>query len=204
METDDSDCARSLRSPEAVARRRLMLREPHVAPLTSFVEKLREAHPAWEFPDFDPLDGGSNADILFLFEKPGPMTSLGGKGSGFISRNNNDPTAEATFSFMKEAGLPRKRTVTWNVVPGWNGTRNITTMELREGVDALNGLLPLIAKLRTIILVGQKAQRAKPLVERLGLQILVSAHPSPLVRASQPDVWRAIPSVWAQAANNYI
>jgi hypothetical protein len=201
METDNSDCARSLRSAEAVARRRLMLREPHVAPLTKFVEKLREAHPDWEFPDFDPLDGGSNADILFLFEKPGPMTSSGGKGSGFISRNNNDPTAEATFSFMKEAGLPRKRTVTWNVVPGWNGTRNITPMELREGVDALKGLLPLLAKLRTIILVGQKAQRAMPLVEGLGLQILVSAHPSPLVRASQPDVWRMIPSVWALAAD---
>jgi uracil-DNA glycosylase len=199
MKTDDSDCARSLRSPEAVALHRLMLHEPHIAPLADFVEKLRRAHPAWEFPDFDPLDGGSNADILFLFEKPGRMTSAGGTGSGFISRNNDDPTAEATFGFMKEAGLSRKRTVTWNIVPGWNGTRSVTTAELRAGVDALKGLLPLLPKLRTIILVGQKAQRATSLVKSLGLRILVSAHPSPLVRASQPDVWRAIPSIWAQA-----
>jgi len=28
------------------------------------------------------------------------MTSVGGNGSGFISRNNDDPTAEATFWFQ--------------------------------------------------------------------------------------------------------
>jgi hypothetical protein len=159
-------------------------------------------HPDWEFPDFDPLDGGTNADMLFLFEKPGPMTSAGGAGSGFISRNNDDPTAEATFDCMKEAGLSglsRKRTVTWNVIPGWNGTRKVTTTELREGIDALKGLLALLPKRGTIIPVGRKAERARPLVEALGLRIFVSAHPSPLVRASQPDVWRAIPSIWAQA-----
>jgi hypothetical protein len=200
MTIEESDCARSLRSPEAVALRKAMLREPHIAPLTAFVTKLRAAHPNyWEFPDFDPLDGGSSADILFLFEKPGPKTSERGNGSGFISRNNDDPTAEATFRFMKQADLPRNRTIIWNVVPGWNGTRKITPTELSEGVAAIKGLLPIIPKLRTIVLVGKKAQRAKPLVENEGVRILASAHPSPLVRASQPDVWSKIPFIWAQA-----
>jgi hypothetical protein len=38
---------------------------------------------------FDPLDGGSAAEILFLLEKPGPRTSSTGKriGSGFNSRH---------------------------------------------------------------------------------------------------------------------
>lgn len=194
-----SDCARSLRSREAVALRKAMLRDPHIARFTCFVAKLEKAHPDWEFANFDPLDGGANADMLFLFEKPGRMTSAGGKGSGFISRNNDDPTAKATFDFMREANLCRGRTVIWNVVPGWNGTRKITKAELSAGVDALRGLLPLLPKLRTVILVGKKAQRAKPLVEPLGFRIFVSAHPSPLVRASQYDVWRKIPSIWAQA-----
>jgi hypothetical protein len=128
------------------------------------------------------------ADMLFLFEKPGPMTSAAGKGSGFISRNNDDPTAEATFRFMTQADLPRNRTILWNVVPGWNKTRKITARELSEGVAALKGLLPLIPKLRTIILVGQKAQRAKPLVG-LGLKIFVSAmrfHPPRLLTVPAP------------------
>lgn len=193
------DCARSLRSPDAIELRRQMLHEPHIAPLTDFVQKLRRSHPTWEFPYFDPLDGGCSADILFLFEKPGPMTSAGGKGSGFISRNNDDPTAEATFDFMNKAGLPRKRTVVWNIIPGWNGTRKITTRELRAGIDDLNGLLPLLPKLRAIVLVGQKAQRAMSFVNHRHLRILASAHPSRLVRASKPDAWHAIPTIWAQA-----
>ena len=199
MNDEASDCARSLHSREAVALRKAMLRDPHIARFTDFVGKLRRAHRDWEFPDFDPLDGGANADMLFLFEKPGRMTSAGGNGSGFISRNNDDSTAKATFDFMREANLCRDRTVIWNVVPGWNGTRKIAKAELLAGVDDLKGLLPLLPKLRTVILVGKKAQRARPLVEPLGLRIFVSAHPSPLVRASQPDVWRKIPSIWAQA-----
>jgi uracil-DNA glycosylase len=182
--------------------RKRMLNDPHIAPLADFVTGLRATHLDQEFPDFDPLDGGVNADILFLFEKPGPMTSERGKGSGFISRNNDDPTAEATFGFMKEADLPRHRTVIWNVVPGWNGTRRMTAAEITAGVNTLKSLLPLLSNLRTIVLVGQKAQRARPLVEPWGLLVLASAHPSPLVRASQPDVWRKIPSIWAQAEPN--
>lgn len=182
-----------------MARRRQRLHEPHIAPLTDYVETLRGAHPAWEFPYFDPLDGGVNADLLVLLEKPGPRISAGAKGSGFISRDNDNPTAEAIFAFMKEARLARERTVIWNVVPGWNGTRQVTTAELLAGLDALKSLLPLLSKLRTVILVGQKAQRAAPLVKPLGLKILVSAHPSPQVRASQIDAWRRIPLIWAQA-----
>jgi hypothetical protein len=203
MEIDREDCARALRSPEAVAHRRGMLDRPQIAPLTAFVSRLRAAHPEQEFPEFDPLDGGVNADILFLFEKPGPMTSADGKGSGFISRNNDDPTAEATFNFMKEAALTRKRTVLWNVIPGWNGKRAIATAELLEGVNSLKDMLPLLREnLRTIVLVGRKAERASSLIEPLGLRILISAHPSPLVRASQPQLWRTIPSIWARARSD--
>jgi Uncharacterized protein family, UPF0114 len=69
----------------------------HVEPLTSYVHKLRECG-FGEVPYFDPLDEGINAEALFLFEKPGPQAV----GSGFISRNNDDPTAENTFRFMQQ------------------------------------------------------------------------------------------------------
>ena len=199
MSTDIPDLARSLRSSKAIALRRLMLNEPHIAPLADYVQRLRDIHPAWEFPNFDPLDGGTNAEILFLLEKPGPMTSAASAGSGFISRNNDDPTAQATFDFMKKADISRERAVIWNVVPGWNGTRKVTAAELKAGVVALRGLLPLLPKLHSIVLVGKKAQRALALVEPLGLRIFKSAHPSPLVFASQPNKWHAIPADWARA-----
>jgi hypothetical protein len=114
-----------------------MLGDAHIAPLIDYVKTLRQKHSARYFPYFDPADGGVEADMLFLLEKPGPMTSAGPKtpergrkkGSGFISRNNDDPTAAATFRFMLEAGISRRRTVLWNVVPGWNESRRITPQE---------------------------------------------------------------------------
>jgi uracil-DNA glycosylase len=63
------------------------LTEPHVAPLTAFVEALRaEMGPGVGLPHFDPLDGGVEAEVLYLLEAPGPRAVE----SGFISRNNPD------------------------------------------------------------------------------------------------------------------
>src|SRR5580700_5316391 len=100
--TRGDDAPRSMRDPEVRKRRKAMLDLPHIAPLTAFAAKLRERG-LMEVPDFDPLDGGIHARVLFLFEKPGPMTAAGGNrtGSGFISRNNDDATADAAFRFMR-------------------------------------------------------------------------------------------------------
>jgi len=148
------------------------------------------------------MDGGTEATMLFLFEKPGPMTATSGirAGSGFISRDNDDQTAEATFNFMNQAGIPRKLTVAWNVVPWWNGTRKITVSELREGVELVRDLIALLPRLRIVVLVGKKAARARPYLETKNLALFASAHPSPLVRASWPDRWKAIPTEWGSAA----
>ncbi|MEO6119129.1 MAG: uracil-DNA glycosylase [Terriglobales bacterium] len=195
INTDDAP--RSLKNPEVRKRRHAMLDRPHMAPLNAYVNSLRRCN-LGEVPDFDPLDGGIHARILFLFEKPGPMTA-GGRGSGLISRNNDDPTAEACFRFMAKAKIARKLTVTWNVIPWWNDTRKITPSELRAGLACLEELIALLPKLAVVVLVGNKAGLAKPYVLTSGKKVLVSSHPSPLVRASYPARWKAIPREWAKA-----
>ena len=190
-----------MRDPAVRERRRAMLGLPHIAALTRYAASLRRRGSV-DVPDFDPLDGGVEAQALFLFEKPGPMTANSGRGtksgSGFISRNNDDPTAEATFNFMKMAAIPRKLTITWNVVPWWNGTREVTGSELREGVGCLKELAGLLPGLRAVVLVGANAARARPYLETGGAALFSSDHPSPLVRARWPDRWSAIPSEWAK------
>jgi Uracil DNA glycosylase superfamily len=200
------DVPRSLQFADVISFRRRMLDEPHIAPLTAYVRTLRSKYPSREFQDFDPLDGGVGADILFLLEKPGPMTSPTGKrpGSGFISRNNDDPTAEAVFEFMKKAGIERKRVVQWNVIPGWNGTIKIYASEVREGVEELKNLLALLTRVRTVVLVGRRAERAKKLIEEMNLRTLVSAHPSHKVRSFNRERWEAIPEQWAIAKSAVI
>ena len=179
-----------------------MLEEAHIAPLTEYVRQLR-SHPDVEVPYFDPLDGGVKAKVLFLLEKPGPMTAAtypGAKGgSGFISRNNNDPTAQHTWNFMNDTGLPRTQTVIWNVIPRWNGTTKVTTAERREGTARIGELVKLLPNLKVIVLVGNQAKLAKPLLDNLGYEIMCSYHPASRVRASYPEKWQAIPLEWAKA-----
>ena len=202
-DTEEPEAPRALRDPDARARRRELLDARHMRALNEYVAGLRK-RPGVEVPDFDPLDGGVDATILFLFEKPGPMTATAGTqtrtGSGFISRDNDDPTAENTFTFMREAGIPRKLTVTWNAIPWWNGTRTVTAAELREGAEETGRLTGLLPRLRAVVFVGEKASRARPHLEDADLAFFSSDHPSPIVRARWPDRWRAIPSVWAKAA----
>ncbi|MBB2981412.1 MULTISPECIES: uracil-DNA glycosylase [Burkholderiaceae] len=200
---DQIDAPRTLRDPQAIAQRRAMLAEPHIAPLALYVQGLRAQHPTWEFQDFDPLDGGVQADTLFLLEKPGPMTSPNGKkqGSGFISRNNDDPTAEAVFRFMEEAGIPRKRTALWNVIPWWDKSIKFTSAEVRRGIEELRNLLPLLPAVRTVVLVGGQARRALPMLQALrpDLRICTSAHPARQVYRFNPEQSKAIPAQWRAA-----
>jgi hypothetical protein len=212
LASSEDDKPRSMRHPDVRAKRIAKLGDPHMIDLTNFAKELREHLPTWkapgsewEVPDFDPCDGGVNARALFLFEKPGPMTPPKGSGrrvgSGFISRDNDDPTAAATFCFMGRAGIARENTVLWNVIPWWNGTLAVTRPELEDGVSRVKDLIRLLPKLRAVVLVGKKAAKAKPKLETTGLCLFHSSHPSPRVRARWRERWDSIPSEWRKVAN---
>lgn len=197
------DAPRMFRDPDAIIARRAKLLQLHMVPLQAYLELLR-AEGLGEVPDFDPLDGGVNAEILFLFEKPGPMTdpnkTAGRVGSGFISRDNDDRSAEATFRFMADAGIDRRRTLLANTVPWWNGTRKVTRDERLAGLDRLSGLLDLLPCLRSVVTVGLVARQAEPICEARGLGVMRSLHPSPINRAKRYEDWLGIPEVWRRAA----
>ena len=194
--------ARSMKSPEARAARLKMLELPHIAPLVRYAADL-EVRLGVEVPHFDPADGGIEARILFLKEKPGPKTSTkrpGFTGSGFISRDNDDFTAETTYRLMNEIGLDRRLTIMWNAIPGWNGQIKFTPEERQAGLAEVPNLIRLLPKLEVVVLVGKNAWKAEPLLSRNDLTIFRSYHPSRRVCNSYPEHWRSIPFVWANAA----
>lgn len=89
-----TDAAKLLGNSDARDARYLQLHEPHIAPLTLFVETLRtQLGPIAGIPYFDPSDGGITAKLLYLLEAPGAKALF----SGFISRNNPDETAKNFF-----------------------------------------------------------------------------------------------------------
>jgi uracil-DNA glycosylase len=154
------------------------------------VKRLRlKAGLASGVPEFDPLDGGVQAECLFLLEAPGGRAV----GSGFVSRNNPDETAKNFFLLNEQAGLPRERTVTWNVVPWYVGSgtkiRAVTLADIRASEPHLKELLSLLPKLRVVVLIGRKAQRAKALVKRMPLryEVFECPHPSPLSLNGRPE-----------------
>lgn len=184
------DCPKSLADPDERAARTTALAADHMQPLTAFVRRLRlRSGQERGVPDFDPLDGGVTAECLLLLEAPGAKA----KGSGFVSRNNPDETAQNIFLLNAEAGLARGRTITWNIVPWYVGSetkiRAVNTSDLKLALPYLEELLGMLPRLRAIVLVGRKAQRARKLIECLSprYRIFACPHPSPLCLNGRPQ-----------------
>lgn len=177
------DHPKSLRNPDERRARNALLEQPHVAPLTAFVHRLRQKMgPDYGIPHFDPFDGGVGAEILYLLEAPGRKAVQ----AGFISRNNPDETAKNFFLLNAEAGIDRALTVSWNIVPWYIGTgskiRSATSSDINLGIQSLSELMGLLSNLRSIVFIGAKAAKARPLVATLkpSLSMFESPHPSPL------------------------
>lgn len=177
------DAPKTLASETERAGRIAMLSPPHISDLAYFVQRIRDAKgSSYQIPDFDPLDGGSNAQVLFLLEAPGPKAVI----SGFASRNNPDETAKNFFLLNEEASVDRRLTITWNAVPWYIGSgtkiRPARRDDVREADIWLKELLAALHELRFVIFVGQKSLHARGVVQdsRPTVQIMTMPHPSPM------------------------
>lgn len=184
-----TDGPRSLKDPAEVARRWAMLGEPRMAPLLDLVARIRAERGQTPFPD--PLDGAAEARFLLLLETPGPSMAR----TGFVSRDNANGTAVNLWRFLRAAGIPRRDTLIWNVVPyviHAPGARN-RAPKPAEAADGARFLLPLfdrLPNLTVIALSGRFARLARPDVERFrpGLPLVEMPHPSPTYVNTSPSV----------------
>jgi uracil-DNA glycosylase len=175
------DVAKCLVDPIQCELRRSRLDDDAMRPLAAFVDGIRKEHGNYGVPHFDPLDGGVNAECLFLLEAPGPQAVA----TGFISRNNPDETAKNWFKFNEDARIDRKRTLIWNIVPWYVGNgdsiRPVTAQDIESGLPYLKQLLLLLKNLKVVVLVGRKAGRARSNIQGWypRIPILDVPHPSP-------------------------
>ena len=98
------------------------------------------------------------------------------------------------FLLLSEAaGIPRSRTIIWNIVPWYIGAgsriRPATSQDIRAGCPYLERLLGLLPRLALAVLVGRKAQRIRGQHTRLRpeLQVFHCPHPSPLFINRRPE-----------------
>lgn len=185
---------------EALESRITQLSDAHIAPLTQFVHRLREQmEPDATIPYIDPWDGGIEAEALFLLEAPGPKA----RNSGFVSMNNPDETAKNLFEISRAAGIDRKRIVIWNTVPWYIGSgkkiRPANSTDIAAGIVSLGELIQLCPKLRAIVLVGGKAQKAERHIQHIAehLTIFTSPHPSPMFVHRKPENKATLLNSWS-------
>lgn len=157
------------------------LREPHIAPITAYVDNLRTAG-RW-LPYVAPLHGGVDARMLTVLRDPGPGPLLDG-GSGMLCIENHDQSAENQFLLMEGAGLTPADFTPWNAYP-WYINRTPTDDELLDASPTLVGLLELLPNLQLVMLQGGEAQaawrialEAQPEIRRRRLIALETYHPS--------------------------
>lgn len=159
--------------------KRARVDEPHVAPLNAMARRIQAAHPGTPF--FDPESGGINARILFLLEAPGP------KATHFVSPDNDDQTAANMNRLLADAGIGRRDTLFWNVVPFYIGKEDRSKLRAAKKSDLDAGepwiveLLSKLPKLETVVLMGRNAQKARLILSNLRphLRVVETWHPSP-------------------------
>lgn len=132
--------------------------EPHVAVINRLVDELRADA---SIPYVDARYGGVESKVLFLFETPGPRTHVVNDGSGFLSPQNDDPSAKRFLQCLNDVGLDLDRVITWNAYP-WNLPKGekVTAQRLNEGLDPLQRLLDLLPRLRVVLTMGGKAENS--------------------------------------------
>jgi uracil-DNA glycosylase len=192
MATDMSEQPRMNGNPEYLAKKRSRVHEPHMQPLTALIERWRRE--GRRVPYADPDLGGIHARILFLHESPGPRAS-DEHGSGLVSPDNADPSAERFWRLSRQAGLSRDSYISWNVVPWYvSGTarnENATTADGQAALPYLHDFVSLLPELRVVVVMGSFAQRwwFRYLIDcsaSRALPVLAAPHPSSRAGISNP------------------
>lgn len=150
---------RAHRDPSVVVDKLRRLSDPHVAPLTRYVERLRARRGGGEaVPRFDPAEAGVDAPdhraprgAWSTSNRRRRSRPASARAPASSAPTNNDATAANMWSLLQAAQIDRdKLVVTWNVVPWYvsdgDGIRAATTTDITEGRPALLELLGLTGK----------------------------------------------------------
>lgn len=144
---------RPLSDPLEIQRRLGLLHEPHISELTHLVEQIHEVERNHSVPWFDPMGGGVNAKVLLLLQDPSDTAQ---NGTGFISPDNPDVTANNTTWFRDQARILPHELIHWNVIP-WM-MRNTFAQEMTRALKYLIELRELLLALKVVICMGNNAR----------------------------------------------
>lgn len=137
---------RRMKDPEYRQSQLDSVHEEHIAPITDFISRLSAERPELAgVPFVAPHYRPETARILSLSSNPGPRAG-GENGSGLLSVQNDDASAERMLKVYAAAGVRGEDVVPWNVFPWFvheqlpNG---LTSDYIEQGVHVLSRFLDL-------------------------------------------------------------
>lgn len=148
--------ARRCKSNAYVRELQSRLYEPHIAPFNELVDEL-STDDEW-VPHVAPLYGGVNAKVLAIFRDPGPKTQAG-SGSGMVCVENDDPSAERHYNFLRNAGIAHDQLMVWNTYP-WYINSKPSSAQIDRGLKPLGRVVSLCPELKVVMAHGGEAQIA--------------------------------------------
>ena len=150
---------RRLSDPAVLAEQLAHLDDEHVAPLNALAARLREQHAPRPVPSVAPLGAGTGARVLALLRAPGPSSDPATGGTGLLSIEDDDPGAERLHALVTGAGIDPALVLPWGAAPyPVPGEEPLSTPDVKAGRAALEGLVPLLPRLRSVVLHGKDAE----------------------------------------------
>ena len=135
------------------------LHDEHVQPINELVERLREQHAPRSVPCVAPASAGVGARVLALVRAPGAASDPAAGGSGLLSLEDDDPGAERLHALITDAGIDPAMVLPWGAAPyPVAGGEPLSTPDVKAGRAALEALVPLLPRLRSVVLHGKDAE----------------------------------------------
>ncbi|NJC23570.1 hypothetical protein BJ994_002646 [Arthrobacter pigmenti] len=135
-------------------RRSQLATAPHIQSLEQWRADYVAAR-SLRIPHFDPDDAGDQARVLFVLDRP-PEEVLSEQGSGFVSVDNPDSSAERCWIERDAAGL-HNEVLMWNLVPF--PASSPTADDRTAGAKALGSVLRLLPRLEVVLLCSDMVQQ---------------------------------------------
>lgn len=135
------------------------LQEPHIAPFTALVDQLRAENPGKFIPYVAPASAGARSRVLALHVSPSPEVDPANGGSGFLSVENDDSSAERHHDLLVGAGLDPSIVLPWNAVPYVLPEDSpMTLADTKAGRIAVARVIRLLPRLRSVVIHGRAAE----------------------------------------------
>lgn len=168
-----------------------------VCPMSTILENYRlrlQAETGLTFPRFAP-DSSHEARILLVAETPG---GSGAVKSGICAPTNDDPTARRTLRCMRGAGVSAREVVFWNFYAAYEPQKPSSDEQWARRLEALIAIMP---KLRTILVMGDKAWHGVRYVRvPRHVELIWAPHPSARSINPRPEREALIVEAWQRAA----